>query len=29
MSRKRLTTEIGPRLVEVRDAIYKAVEGFF
>ncbi|HKT74946.1 MAG TPA: IclR family transcriptional regulator [Steroidobacteraceae bacterium] len=29
MSRKRLTTEIGPRLVATRDAIYQAVKGFF
>jgi DNA-binding IclR family transcriptional regulator len=29
MTRKRLTTEIGPRIVQVRDQIYQAVQGFF
>jgi len=29
MTRKRLTTEIGPRIVQVRDKIYEAVQGFF
>jgi DNA-binding IclR family transcriptional regulator len=29
MTRKRLTTEIGPRIVQVRDRIYEAVQGFF
>jgi DNA-binding IclR family transcriptional regulator len=29
MTRKRLTTEIGPRIVQLRDQIYQAVQGFF
>jgi len=29
MTRKRLTTEIGPRIVQMRDKIYDAVQGFF
>lgn len=29
MTRRRLTTEIGPRIVELRDRIYAAVQGFF
>jgi DNA-binding IclR family transcriptional regulator len=29
MTRKRLTTEIGPRIVQLRDQIYQSVQGFF
>jgi DNA-binding IclR family transcriptional regulator len=29
MTRKRLTTEIGPRVLQLRDQIYQAVQGFF
>lgn len=29
MTRKRLTTEIGPRILQLRDQIYQAVQGFF
>ena len=29
MTRKRLTTEIGPRIIQLRDQIYQAVQGFF
>jgi len=29
MTRKRLTTEIGPRMVQLRDKIYETVQGFF
>ena len=29
MTRKRLMTEIGPRIVQLRDQIYQAVQGFF
>jgi DNA-binding IclR family transcriptional regulator len=29
MSRKRLITEVGPRIVQLRDRIHKVVEGFF
>ncbi len=29
MTRKRLTTEIGPRMVQLRDQIYQSVQGFF
>ncbi len=29
MTRKRLTTEIGPRMLQLRDQIYQAVQGFF
>jgi DNA-binding IclR family transcriptional regulator len=29
MTRKRLTTEVGPRIVQLRDQIYQAVQGFF
>ncbi|MBC7983639.1 MAG: IclR family transcriptional regulator [Candidatus Obscuribacterales bacterium] len=29
MTRKRLTTEIGPRIVQLRDRIYESVQGFF
>jgi len=29
MTRKRLTTEIGPRIVQMRDQIYQTVQGFF
>jgi len=29
MTRKRLTMEIGPRIVQLRDQIYQAVQGFF
>jgi DNA-binding IclR family transcriptional regulator len=29
MTRKRLTTEIGPRVVQLRDRIYESVRGFF
>jgi DNA-binding IclR family transcriptional regulator len=28
MTRKRLTTEIGPRIVQLRDRIYQTVQGF-
>jgi DNA-binding IclR family transcriptional regulator len=29
MSRKRLLTEVGPRMVRLRDRIHKSVQGFF
>jgi DNA-binding IclR family transcriptional regulator len=29
MTRKRLTTEVGPRMVRLRDRIHRSVEGFF
>jgi len=29
MTRKRLTTDIGPRIVQLRDRIYDAVQGYF
>jgi DNA-binding IclR family transcriptional regulator len=29
MTRKRLTMEIGPRMVQLRDRIYQTVQGFF
>jgi DNA-binding IclR family transcriptional regulator len=29
MTRKRLTTEIGPRIMQLRDKIYDSVQGFF
>ena len=29
MTRKRLTSEVGPRMVRLRDRIHRSVEGFF
>jgi hypothetical protein len=29
MTRKKLLTEVGPRMVRLRDRIHKSVQGFF